>query len=138
MTIETIYNLFDAIRIANKGVFGTTNVKSILEGNYTAKNIYVALEADGMIKSGGFDTYLYEVQFGKISHDVIKETFQEIGFTDGLDILNKVKRSKKSHTLDMKYYGLDFDKILIMYVMNEAQKPEFIDYCKTISFDINK
>lgn len=137
ITIDIVHGLFEAIREENVNpILRTTDTKNILEGNPVAKNIYVAVYGDGMIKNGGFDMYLYEIRLGKITNAKVKQAFKEIGFNAGLEILNKAKRSADLDTLDMAYYQLEeeFETSLIKYLQKEWNNPEFIDYCLSISY----
>ncbi|MNE11350.1 hypothetical protein D3C80_1041040 [compost metagenome] len=136
MTIELVHELFTTIRDANKSPFGMLDSQNILKGNPVARNRFVSVNGDGMIKNGGFDTYLYEIKLGKITNAHVKQAFKEIGFNSGLEILNKAKRSADLNALDMAYYQLDeeFEKLLIDYLRQHWENLEFVAYCESISF----
>ncbi|MDR6919736.1 hypothetical protein [Chryseobacterium sp. 2987] len=135
--MNTVLEFYEAIREEyGNPILRTVNSQEILNGNPVAKNIYVAVYGDGMIKSSGFDMYLYEIKYGKITHAKIKQAFKEIGFTEGLNILTQVKRSADLDALDMAYYQLDevFEACLIEYLQRSWNDPEFMLYCDSISF----
>lgn len=135
--MNTVLEFYEAIREEyGNPILRTVNSQEILDGNPVAKNIYVAVYGDGMIKSSGFDMYLYEIKYGKIAHAKIKQAFKEIGFTEGLNILTQVKRSADLDALDMAYYQLDneFEASLIRYLQSAWDDPEFMVYCDSISF----
>ncbi|WP_300664208.1 hypothetical protein [Fluviicola sp.] len=136
MTIELVHELFTAIAEANTNPFRILDGQNILKGNPVAKNIFVSVNGDGLIKNGGFDTYLYEIKSGKITNTHVKQAFEEIGFTSGLEILNKARRSANLNALDMAYYQLDeeFEQLLTDYLQQHWDTPEFIAYCDSISF----
>lgn len=136
MTLESIHELYSAIKEANMSSLRILDGQNILKGNPVAKNIFIAITGDGMIKGGGFDMYLYEIKLGKITNTHVKQAFQEIGFTSGLEILNKAKRSANLEKLDMTYYQLDeeFEQLITDYAQREWNNPEFIAYCDSISF----
>lgn len=136
MTLESIHELYSAITEANMSPLRILDGQNILKGNPVAKNIFIAITGDGMIKGGGFDMYLYEIKLGKITNAHVKQVFQEIGFTSGLEILNKAKRSANLEKLDMAYYQLDeeFEQLITDYAQQEWNNPEFIAYCDSISF----
>ncbi|WP_153393861.1 DMP19 family protein [Chryseobacterium vaccae] len=135
--MNTVLEFYEAIREEyGNPILRTVNSQEILNGNPVAKNIYVAVYGDGMIKSSGFDMYLYEIKYGKITHAKIKQAFKEIGFTEGLNILTQVKRSADLDALDMAYYQLDevFEACLTEYLQRSWNDPEFMLYCDSISF----
>lgn len=136
MTIETVHKLYAAIADTNRSPIGILDGRNVLKGNPVAKNVFVSLNGDGMIKNGGFDMYLYEIKSGKITNTHVKQAFEEIGFTSGLEILNKARRSANPDKLDMAYYQLDeeFEQVLINYLQQHWEIPEFITYCDSISF----
>jgi len=137
INMNTVLEFYEAIREEyGNPILRTVNSQEILNGNPVAKNIYVAVYGDGMIKSSGFDMYLYEIKYGKITHAKIKQAFKEIGFTEGLNILTQVKRSADLDALDMAYYQLDevFEACLIEYLQRSWNDPEFMLYCDSISF----
>jgi len=137
ISMNTVLEFYEAIREEyGNPILRTVNSQEILDGNPVAKNIYVAVYGDGMIKSSGFDMYLYEIKYGKITHAKIKQAFKEIGFTEGLNILTQVKRSADLDTLDMAYYQLDevFEASLTEYLQRSWNDPEFLVYCDSISF----
>lgn len=137
INMNTVLEFYKAIREEyDNPILRTVNIQEILDANPVGKNIYVAVYGDGMIKSNGFDMYLYEIKYGKITHAKIKQAFKEIGFTEGLDILNKVKRGADLEALDMAYYQLEdkFEASLTMYLERVWNDPEFVMYCDSISF----
>ncbi len=137
INMNTVLEFYEAIREEyGNPILRTVNSQEILNGNPVAKNIYVAVYGDGMIKSSGFDMYLYEIKYGKITHAKIKQAFKEIGFTEGLNILTQVKRSADLDALDMAYYQLDevFEACLTEYLQRSWNDPEFMLYCDSISF----
>lgn len=137
INMNTVLEFYEAIREEyGNPILRTVNSQEILDGNPVAKNIYVAVYGDGMIKSSGFDMYLYEIKYGKITHAKIKQAFKEIGFTEGLNILTQVKRSADLDALDMAYYQLDevFEASLTEYLQHSWNDPEFMEYCDSISF----
>lgn len=137
ISMNTVLEFYEAIREEyGNPILRTVNSQEILDGNPVAKNIYVAVYGDGMIKSSGFDMYLYEIKYGKITHAKIKQAFKEIGFTEGLNILTQVKRSADLDALDMSYYQLDevFEACLTEYLQRSWNDPEFMMYCDSISF----
>lgn len=75
MTLESIHELYSAITEANMSPLRILDGQNILKGNPVAKNIFVAITGDGIIQSGGFDMYLYEIKLGHITNAHVKEAF---------------------------------------------------------------
>lgn len=139
MTIDLVHKLYTAIADANKQPLGMLDGRNVLKSHPLAKNIFVSMNGDGLIKNGGFDMYLYEIKLGQFTNTHVKKAFEEIGFTSGLEILNKAKRSANLDKLDMAYYQLDeeFEQLLINYLQKGWNDTEFIAYCDSISFKRN-
>lgn len=138
MEIEKIYSLFEKVREVNKNPFTTkADIKKILESNPVAKNIYIQIISDSIIKNDGLETFLFECKNGKISLPNVKESFKETGFVSGLAILKKANSRAKLGELDLEYYQLesDFEKSLAEYVEKELKNIEFQEYLKSISFE---
>ncbi|WP_131724297.1 hypothetical protein [Chryseobacterium indologenes] len=58
--MNTVLEFYEAIREEyGNPILRTVNSQEILDGNPVAKNIYIAVYGDGMIKSRGFDMYLF-------------------------------------------------------------------------------
>ncbi len=136
MNIKLVHELYTAIANANMHPLGMLDGRNVLKIHPVAKNIFVSMSGDGLIKNGGFDMYLYEIKLGHITNAHVKKAFGEIGFASGLEILNKAKRSANLDKLDMAYYQLDeeFEQLLTDYLQKGWNDPEFIAYCDSISF----
>lgn len=139
LNIDIIHDLYEAISKANRHpILCTINTENILSGNLIAKNIYIGIYGDGMIKSGGFENYFFEIKFGKIKNSKVKKTFKELGFKSGLEILNEAQSTADAdlEELDMNYYRLSpsFEDTLLDYVSTNWEDKEFVAYRKSISF----
>ncbi len=135
--IDGLHAFFSAMSRANRHpLLAVIDVKNILEGNEVAKNVYISMYGDGMIKSGGFEQYLYEVRFGKIKSAMVKKAFKSIAFEEGLSVLQRAKSNAKLRALDMEYYALNprLEDLLVSYVNRHLHEDRFRDYCKSIGF----